>query len=75
MPIVQIFPLDLEAWSFKASPTCLMTPGEIDESIMEEITDSQCERFHTMHHGHRDSTELHSMIFISHSSLVIKELR
>lgn len=26
MPIVQIFPLDLEAWSFSASPTCRMTP-------------------------------------------------
>jgi len=30
MPIVQIFPLDLEAWSFRASPTCLMTPEQTD---------------------------------------------
>lgn len=26
IPMVQIFPLDLEAWSFSASPTCRITP-------------------------------------------------
>lgn len=42
MPIVQIFPLDLEAWSFSASPTWRITPvcAYMFKSVWEEGRES-----------------------------------